>query len=116
MDQLELLANKLQVPIEILWAAMIRQAPISATVDVILYIGVVICICFNIWFCKLCLKKTNEDKYEDRWDDEVYIAAGLWTVTSAILLICSVCLATDTIAGFINPEYWALNKILSSIN
>jgi hypothetical protein len=111
---LEKLADKLGTTVEKLWSVLLRQAPISGAVDLILCIILVVA---SIFVFKFVNKKTTggKDGYAD-WDDEgkffAWAGAAIIIGINVFLIVCS---AESIISAFFNPEYWALSKILSKV-
>lgn len=99
------LATKLGTTVEHLWAAVLRQAPISATVDIIFMaiwgaaiVGLMVCL------------KINEENIRDQ--ETICIAwIALIAVGILYLVVVTSCIAM-LVAAFVNPEYWALKQII----
>jgi len=104
---LEKLASELETTTECLWVTLLKQAHVSATMSLLFFIIVII---VGILLFKLHkrLMKENKDEYSV-FALPMIISAISW----AILFITSLTFLGDIINGFINPEYWALNKILN---
>ena len=108
---LEKLAETLGVTTKILWEVMIKQAPISGCIDIIQYIIFIIaCIgCYKITIKSYSNVKTNEV------DDIIYLPLIFaWIILSVVGIVCFFCIG-DTVIAFVNPEYWALDRILTKI-
>lgn len=107
---IEKLAAKLGTTAEHLWGVLVRQAPISSMTDAIalcLYAAIM------VWGYRLVREKTKDD---GDWNDNCGSAALpwiIWGVGTLILLIALCCSLSGIVAGFVNPEYWALKEILS---
>lgn len=104
---LQSLADKLGTTSEYLWAALVRQAPISAAVDLVQY-AVILLVAH--WLFRM------RDKARKWMDDDIanVIPYGIaWVFVCAFLLVALVSIQ-NTIAGFFNPEYWALRELLSA--
>jgi hypothetical protein len=101
---LEKLAGKLGVTTDYLWGVMIKQASITAVTDIIQYI--VITIVSYLVFKKAIKYNWNSDKFPF-----IPIAAGFM----GIMVIMVFFAFPNTLTALINPEYWALDKILSAI-
>ena len=106
IKMVEELAAKLGTTTEMLWGVLIKQAPIEGWSRIL---GIII---FGIIFAvtaKLISKRTETDEYCDtpNW--------CLWLFWSVLFLFFIVAIAlsiSGIVASFINPEYWALQKIL----
>jgi len=106
---IETLATKFGTTAEHLWGVLVRQAPISAGIDLTVWIlfaaGV-------IWGWLRFLKVLRSlGPLEDSGDAGVAIGFVL-TVASLILVLVAVLTASTTAAAFFNPEYWALQQLL----
>ena len=106
---LNALSIKLGTTSEYLWAVLIKQAPIDGWITLMVMVAWLI---GGFFLSKFFFGKIKNDK----WDEEIgYCLFGFSLIVYAIvILIIGFCLS-DTISSIINPEYWALNKILSSI-
>ena len=115
------LAAKLGTTVEKLWAVLLKQAPISGTIDLVICIGMV---AFSVWVFRFVNRKTTVHEIVDGtwknkeadWDEEGKVFA--WIAVGAMFLLTIICVATEAeniTAAFFNPEYWALTKILSKV-
>lgn len=118
---LETLAQNLGTTVEYLWSVLLKQAPISATIDLILLILVLVAgyLLYRL-HVRLSATTPNKDKYYG--DESVYdssdIAAPLMCIAATIwflIFIVAVCYIPNIINGYFNPEYWALKEILNSV-
>ena len=111
---IEELAAKLGTTAEHLWGVLIKQAPISSICDILaLFI-------FGMGLFlagKFINKKTSPDENGDRdWDgDGIGVAWLIFSIVTLVYISIALLGFGDIMAGFINPEYWALQKILYSI-
>lgn len=114
---LEKLAAKLGTTVEMLWAALLRQAVISAATDAILCTALVLGF---VWCFRFVQRKTTPIPETDGryayadWDDEGKVVA--WVVIAIMAVIGFILLASgiqNIITGLFNPQYWALEQILS---
>ncbi len=111
------LAAKLGTTTEYLWGVLVKQAPIEATVDIIQIICVLIA-GWGIYKLHLYFQKRPEDgnmiyyEYENAAPTIMVIVTVLWAI-----MIC-LCIGTisEIVAGFFNPEYWALQKVLHTVH
>lgn len=99
---LDNLANKLETTTEHLWGILIKQAPISAASDLIAALFFAVFIVVTFIFTKY---KTEDGS----WDAEAWL---IWFVASFISMIFISIGVYEAMIGFVNPEYWALKKIL----
>lgn len=107
-------AEKIGTSVDKLWSALLKQAPVSGTIDVIIYIVMLIA---SIVAFRIISKKTTVqegDKYAE-WEDEGKVFA--WAIYGVVVgIMVAIFLATigSVIAAFFNPEYWALMQIVGS--
>lgn len=103
---IEQLASKLGTTAEHLWGVLVRQAPISATVGIL-------CDALLIIAVYLGWKKLLKVNF-DNWDNDMgkgMLFGGLAIATAICLCAAFGSLQTE-VAGFLNPEYWAIKQIL----
>lgn len=108
---LEKLAEKLGTTVEHLWGVLVNQAPISAAVDML--ITIILWVLAVLWLRKVRENtKKNEDGYKE-WD---YEPAGFaWICVFALFVISFMVTVSSLpliVAGFANPEYWALKQLI----
>lgn len=104
---IEELALKLGTTTEYLWSVLIHQAFISSIIDCVLYTMYFVFMYYMYKGYKYMLK---EEK------DEEYIQLVLFlSAVSIVFTIVFILTISSTITGFLNPEYWALEKILKNI-
>ena len=84
---------------------------ISACIDILQYIILGVATYF---FVKLSKKFYLESK-EEQWDGEWIVIPGTIGIALLIIWIVAFFCIQNTISGFVNPEYWALQKILGLI-
>ena len=94
------LAEKLGTTSEYLWEALLRQAPITGTIDLLILAG---------WVTGLILMFHKLKKLSDK--EYVELLWLVWGVLACIAALASLTLST-TISALINPEYWALKQLL----
>lgn len=96
------LATKLGTTAEHLWGVLIKQAPISSTIDLI---GIALLFAVLLYAYKL-LKRADLD-YADG-----PLAFALWWLFFLLGLIVSIIAMPYILSGFFNPEYWALKQLI----
>jgi len=108
---LEKLAKELGTTASYLWSVLIRQASISASIDCLQYLILAIFTYIAVKLTKMSIERADEKDW-----DEVWMIAPIigWIVIGILWIVVFFCIP-QTITGFINPEYWALDKILSQI-
>ena len=109
---IEAIASKLGTTAEHLWGVMIRQAAIDSVVHASVF---AVAVAWFSWWVRFVLRKTTptEDYRYGEWHGEG--AVLVWTVTvvvGALLLATFFIGVAGVVAGFTNPEYWALKQIL----
>lgn len=107
---IEKLADKLGTTAEHLWSVLVRQAPISSTID-----AIALCIyaAVMVWGYRLVREKTKED---GDWNDHygsIALPWIIWGVGMIFLVNVLCCSLSNIVSGFVNPEYWVLKEILS---
>lgn len=116
LQALAAIAEKLGTTAEYLRGVLIKQAPISGAIDLILLVALTII--FVFWLCLVMRKTTLKQKNEygqifAEWEDGLAAAAFLSVILLGgftMFLILS-CLPT-AITAFVNPEYWAFKQII----
>ena len=118
---LEKLAAKLGTTAEHLWGVLIKQAHIEGITAVCL-IGLLIVLTISWGFFiapKLVrkwsfLKEKRRTPYAD--DGEMYLVGTVvGSIAFSIAWIVTICSLSTILSCFYNPEYWALQKVLSLI-
>jgi len=106
-EMLQALADKFGTTVKHLWEVMVYQAHISATVYITTLIG---CIALLVWGHKEIKKKTAHPYPE--WDSEkAFFAWLLWWFAALAILFTFTYNIESIVAGYLNPEYWALMKL-----
>jgi len=107
---LETLATKLDTTTEYVWSVLIKQAPISAITNVS-YLIISIIVPILLW--KLHSYFYRQKMYESEYSEFVITLMGALTLLTLICLGVGIALIPSIISGLFNPEYWALQQILS---
>lgn len=114
---IEKLAAKLGTTAEYLWGVLIKQAAVNALNNVIFIVFVIL---FGFILFRLHKKFLKEDKNNDSIYDEFEGAAiipmVLGCVAFLVMFFCGIACIGDTITSLVNPEYWALQQILTQVN
>jgi ribose/xylose/arabinose/galactoside ABC-type transport system permease subunit len=111
------LAAKLGTTAEYLWGVLLRQAPITGAVDLLVMAAwVAAALCFLRYVRAKTTRPpgTRDDPFpRAQWDGDATFFAWAGAILFAVLtgLIVGASLST-TIAALVNPEYWALRQIL----
>lgn len=109
---LETLAAKLGVATEVLWKALIVQAKLDAIASLFQYALIIGVTCFLIVKTKKVVDGVNGGT--DNPFGIVVIGVGWFIAT--LLLVAMFFSIPETIAGFMNPEFWAMNRVLKLMN
>lgn len=109
---LEQLAAKIGTTVEYLWAVLIKQAHVNATINLsfaILALALIItALCFIPTIKRLPHPDTwNTTEREIGWS----IFAGVIVFFTIVFIACFI----PGINQLLNPEYWALNQILEKM-
>jgi hypothetical protein len=104
----EQLAAKLGVAVDVLWAAMMRQAFISSVADLLWIAGLLYAMTWVVKYVRLVHKKVDDRD----WDEIAWLPCAIVCCVAFGFCIGTIASLPMTFAGFFNPEYWALMKIL----
>ena len=117
---IEKLAAKLGTTAEHLWGILLHQAPISGAVDLATVVIMVLAAIILVRFVRRKTTqpaRTDEDEYPHAdWEGEGAVIA--WFLTAIYLVITGSIVIESVqgiVAAFINPEYWALSRILGKL-
>jgi len=110
---LQQLATKLGTTSEYLWSILLKQAPIDGYISILIMLlmfmsGVILSI-----ISKNLSKKLDENfsyQKEEVRNVVAIISASAWILA----IIGSMAILPEAIIAIVNPEYWALSKILGS--
>ena len=118
LSTLTALAQKLGTTGEYLWGVLLKQAPITGSIDLAVMATWVVAVVCYFRFVRRMTKKpaaTDANKWPGaQWSNEEGVWLAWTTVVVAGLLtalIVGVSLSS-TVAALLNPEYWALKQIL----
>lgn len=103
LELLRELAARLGTTADHLWSVLVRQAPITAATDLFVLTAAV---CLTVWWAMVVAARA--------WEDEVYQSLA-WASVAVCCLVIAVAIAANAsliVAGFANPEYWALSQLL----
>lgn len=112
VSALETLAAKLGTTSEYLWNVLLKQASISAITDFIQCTLVILVCVFWIKKVKVVVPKILKGGL----DDIYWIGIVIISILLAIFVITAFFCFPNIINGLINPEYWALDRLLSKLN
>lgn len=114
---LEQLAEKLGTTTDYLWAVLLKQAPISAATN-LLYFVLLILVGVVMWKThrKASLKVGGVSAYDELSAEMLVFMIFMLIIWAARLFWCLPFSLNTVVAGFLNPEYWALSEVMSLIN
>ena len=107
----ETLAAKLGVAADVVWEALLRQAPIAATSNLIASaVGVALCVtCWGIFVWSV--KRLHEDDTNELAGG-LLIGSGIFGLVAMLVTVLeTIGRLPITLAGFYNPSYWALHEV-----
>lgn len=110
LHALTTIADKLGTTAEYLLKVLLKQAPISGVIHLL--------ICVFFIFASIALTKfvysktTTKDKYPEWKDEGAFLAWVCVAVFFIYALSFFVFGIQEIVAAFLNPEYWALMQIL----
>ena len=107
---LEKLAEKLGTTTEYLWEILVKQAYVSS-----LTLLFQMCLIPILAYLLYRVYKKNIDEYGDIEDLGVSIVLAAGFVFTIFLTLIAFFEISNMVNGFVNPEYWALDKILETL-
>lgn len=113
---IEQLAQKLGTTSEYLWGMLLRQAPIDATFHII-YLLLALFGSWWLWRLHCKLSHETEEEYSHYHSNE--LSPIFMTGAAAVLLMMDIVFIYDiknAYNGFFNPDFWAVNYILKTLN
>jgi hypothetical protein len=111
-DLLAKLAEKLGTTIEHIWRVLINQAPIQVGKNVITIIILIIVNTLAMKYALGLFKGRSLGDDDDAYQIFVMIFAVILLVSSSIF---GMHLFLESFDALLNPEYWALNRILELV-
>ena len=116
---IEQLAQKLGTTSQYLWNVLLKQAPIDATITLVQTLVILI---FGYILFKLHKRLSKEKDYNGyketgyaHYEELAAFPMIIAAIAFTILIIFCFCCFSDIVNGYFNPEYWALNKVLSGM-
>jgi uncharacterized protein YqhQ len=110
-EVLATMAEKMGVTVELLWGVLVQQALVDGIVTLIQYVVVVVWV---VMFCKITPRVAKDIKNYDK-EDAWWWLIGVASVITVILSLAVFFSLPNTVASFVNPEYWALEYILNKV-
>lgn len=111
---IETLANKLGTTSEYLWGILIRQAPISATIHCIGFFMILLIMLAVYRVHKHAMNDDNKFSYNEN-GEFIGVPIVISFVICLMVIAAYIVNSPKILAGFYNPEYWALNYILDQL-
>ena len=113
---IEQLANKFGTTSEYLWSVLVKQAPITATIELIqtillLFVGWIL---YKVHI-KLLSQPPKQDywkSYYEKYDAGAIAPMALITLGWGVLMMVCFCAFSTILSGLFNPEFWALDYIM----
>lgn len=107
------LAEKLGTTADHLWAVLVRQAPITSTVRVCI-LGLVALALLAVGV--MALRAFRRRRFPKAGDiSPEALGIFFWCVACGVFVIGTLTSLPIIIAGFANPEYWALQEVMRSL-
>lgn len=115
---LEQLATQLGTTVQYLWGVLIKQAQIVIIQDAVL-IGLAMVFFLFTKRVHSYLKKFHDERKKENgyldfngWLAALIVYWGIWIV----LIFITINIASELVTAALNPEYWALEQILSKLH
>ena len=110
---LQTLADKLGTTSQYLWGVLIKQAPISGTIVLVEYLMTIL-VLVAIWKFRVPLNKWFREGASD-YDFLFFIGSIICGVIAVFWFVACIVMFEGMVTAFLNPEYWALDHILSTL-
>lgn len=112
------LAAEMGTTTEYLWSVLVKQAPITGVTHLVVVGG---WMTVSVLAFKLLRRKTTgnpeaerpQERYPELDGEVALLAWSGWATVSVLIFIIGTFEALEAIKALLNPEYWALNQILS---
>lgn len=114
---LEQLAQKMGTTVEYLWQILIYQAHIQA-ITVVIQIVIIMIASYLLVKLHIRFSKEPEDDHSIyyKYQESATVPMVLSALIMGVLIIIAFFCISDVINGFFNPQYWALQKVLNTVN
>lgn len=108
------LADKLGTTADHLWGVLIKQAPVSAVTSLLGGVAIFALLVYAWRFrAKKMAAETNKNYGDWAGDSPISVISGmLLCIATFALVLAAAGELPLVLAGFFNPEYWALKQIL----
>lgn len=108
------LANKLGTTSEYLWSILLKQAPVFATVALAQYVVTVV-VMVLLWRFRVGISKAVTKGFEGDADILAFLGCAIFAIVSVGWLLACIFTFGNVVTAIVNPEYWALEKILDTV-
>ena len=113
IEMLKVLADKFGTTTEHLWSVLLNQAFLSGLFSTAFLSVILIS---SVWWVRFALARIKKEKEENGYYSYPEDSAILWISIILLIPACgivSTIIVYDIMTAFLNPEYWALNRLLS---
>jgi hypothetical protein len=117
LKAIESMAEKLGTTVEFLWGILVRQATVEGIQGIAFFVLTVLA-GVGLFFWWKAWDKGRDDNNSFYYESEEFFFSLLMSF-SILLLSCSIVAILNlghVASCFVNPEYFALNKILETLN
>ena len=109
IEILKVLADKFGTTTEHLWGVLLNQAFLSGLSNSAFLAVILIS---SVWWVRFALAKIKKEGKENGY----YSSSDVWPPVILLIAACgtaSTIIVYEIMTAFLNPEYWALNILLS---
>lgn len=112
---IEQLAERLGTTAEYLWTVLLSQAQVYAITTSIEIIGAIIIGVILIHYHKKFSQEKDGNSLYKEYDLGLPIIMGVFTIFWLAIAIAGFFCISNIITAIVNPEYWALDKLMDTI-
>jgi hypothetical protein len=108
------LATELGTTVEFLWAVLLKQAQVEVILNGILILVTIMACLGSFYYFRWLNKKWEDISYNDNdlWHIFISVFLGVFIIC---LIVFSAIGIYSMVTALMNPEYWALDKILQKL-
>ena len=110
IEGLQILAEKLGVTIDYLWSVLLKQAYISAALELLFVLLVVV-----MWMALIKSREVIKKRLKTIDDVGGGFTLFIGSVFTIGVTVAAISFIFTSASALINPEYWALKEILSAV-
>lgn len=119
-DILNKLAEKLNVTVDYLWNALVRQAKINGIETILFCILLFAVLLYPIHILKKVIMFAKEQDKQDSWKNNdarfsTYFGFYGGLFVCIVIYFLGLYSILDTLTNFMNPEYWAFEKVIELV-